>query len=261
MATPIRETENSPISTVSNRQLCTQRTRSNEITNLQDLEAGATVCCRICLENEGGELISPCLCKGSQQFVHRHCLDHWRSIKEGFAFSHCTTCKAQFEFLVVDLSDDIVTRIKHKLFVINDVFRQFLIIQFVIVSLGFYLYIMDSGRKFHGTLNGRIKVFPDNPVPFYYSLGALGLLFIYGCFLVIPRCLSLGGSNRRIATCQNCCLIFYLLECFPAPIMILCFAIVCVLFGVAYGLFTVSLAIQRSWHRQYKLLTKRNLTK
>ena len=29
----------------------------------------------------GDELISPCMCKGTQQFVHRSCLDHWRSVK------------------------------------------------------------------------------------------------------------------------------------------------------------------------------------
>ncbi|KAL6135812.1 hypothetical protein ACLB2K_068037 [Fragaria x ananassa] len=38
--------------------------------------------------------------KGTQQFVHTSCLDHWRSVKEGFAFSHCTTCKAQFHLQV-----------------------------------------------------------------------------------------------------------------------------------------------------------------
>lgn len=29
----------------------------------------------------GDELISPCMCKGTQRFVHRSCLDHWRSVK------------------------------------------------------------------------------------------------------------------------------------------------------------------------------------
>jgi hypothetical protein len=29
----------------------------------------------------GDDLISPCMCKGTQQFVHRSCLDHWRSIR------------------------------------------------------------------------------------------------------------------------------------------------------------------------------------
>nr|GEU29540.1 zinc finger, RING-CH-type [Tanacetum cinerariifolium] len=72
----------------------------------QDLESGLIVTCRICLQRNGFEdedLISPCMCKGTQELVHRACLDHWRSVKEGFDFSHCTTCKAQFHLRVVPL--------------------------------------------------------------------------------------------------------------------------------------------------------------
>jgi hypothetical protein len=50
-----------------------------------ELEKGLGACCRICLESEslapGDELIAPCMCKGTQQLVHRGCLDHWRSVK------------------------------------------------------------------------------------------------------------------------------------------------------------------------------------
>lgn len=49
-----------------------------------DLEASSVPCCRICLESDaepGDDLIAPCMCKGTQQFVHRSCLDHWRSVK------------------------------------------------------------------------------------------------------------------------------------------------------------------------------------
>ncbi|XP_058112476.1 uncharacterized protein LOC131255694 isoform X2 [Magnolia sinica] len=60
----------------------------------EEIEAGSAACCRICLEyngEPGEELISPCMCKGTQQFVHRSCLDHWRSVKAvaamgGFAY-------------------------------------------------------------------------------------------------------------------------------------------------------------------------------
>lgn len=66
---------------------------SNKVRN-DDFEAGAIACCRICLECDGeedDELISPCMCKGTQQFVHRSCLDHWRSVQViaamgGFAY-------------------------------------------------------------------------------------------------------------------------------------------------------------------------------
>ncbi|XP_022724168.1 E3 ubiquitin-protein ligase MARCH8-like isoform X4 [Durio zibethinus] len=37
--------------------------------------------CRICLDIEGDDLIAPCHCKGTQKYVHRSCLDNWRSTK------------------------------------------------------------------------------------------------------------------------------------------------------------------------------------
>nr|VDD42126.1 unnamed protein product [Brassica oleracea] len=83
---------------------------SDEIIKAEDSES-VSACCRFCLmENDGGgdELISPCMCKGTQKFVHRSCLDHWRSLSDGgFAFSNCTTCNAQFhlpEFVSRSLS-------------------------------------------------------------------------------------------------------------------------------------------------------------
>ncbi|KAK3025742.1 hypothetical protein RJ639_042511 [Escallonia herrerae] len=97
-----------------------------------DIEAGSVACCRICLECDGDEdedLISPCMCKGTQQFVHRSCLDHWRSVKEGFAFSHCTTCKAQFHLRVADSEDNYCRKIKFRLFVARDVVLVFLAVQ------------------------------------------------------------------------------------------------------------------------------------
>ncbi|GJM90127.1 hypothetical protein PR202_ga06377 [Eleusine coracana subsp. coracana] len=53
-------------------------TDANEETHLviQDIPQ-----CRICLDNEGDDLIAPCRCKGTQKYVHRSCLDNWRSTK------------------------------------------------------------------------------------------------------------------------------------------------------------------------------------
>ncbi|VFQ92749.1 unnamed protein product [Cuscuta campestris] len=108
---------------------------SSEI-KVEDSENGSLPCCRICLECDGeddDDLISPCMCKGTQQFVHRACLDHWRSVKEGFAFSHCTTCKAQFHLRVVELEDNSWRNIKFRLFVARDIFLVFLAVQSVCI--------------------------------------------------------------------------------------------------------------------------------
>lgn len=49
--------------------------------------------CRICLE-EGGDLFSPCLCKGSVKYVHRECLDKWLATAEDPL--RCTICRATY---------------------------------------------------------------------------------------------------------------------------------------------------------------------
>lgn len=55
--------------------------------------------CRICFECDEETMISPCLCKGSGEWVHRHCLDTWRIKDSGFnTFHQCPTCKFNYEF-------------------------------------------------------------------------------------------------------------------------------------------------------------------
>eukprot|EP00746_Dinoflagellata_sp_MGD_P013795 gnl/MRDRNA2_/MRDRNA2_129950_c0_seq1.p1 gnl/MRDRNA2_/MRDRNA2_129950_c0~~gnl/MRDRNA2_/MRDRNA2_129950_c0_seq1.p1 ORF type:complete len:402 (-),score=49.13 gnl/MRDRNA2_/MRDRNA2_129950_c0_seq1:88-1293(-) len=49
--------------------------------------------CRVCMEYGGEDLIQPCLCTGSVQWIHRRCLDKWRvSGSNVRAFTHCPQC-------------------------------------------------------------------------------------------------------------------------------------------------------------------------
>ena len=70
------------------------------------LSHNASNSCRICFENDNPmDLISPCLCKGGSAYVHRKCLDNWRSLNEnGRAFKFCDVC--QFEYVVEPVVDD-----------------------------------------------------------------------------------------------------------------------------------------------------------
>jgi len=46
--------------------------------------------CRNCHDDEGDDFIAPCLCAGSIRWVHRHCLDEWRSVsKNPDSFTKC----------------------------------------------------------------------------------------------------------------------------------------------------------------------------
>uniref|UniRef100_F6HH65 RING-CH-type domain-containing protein n=1 Tax=Vitis vinifera TaxID=29760 RepID=F6HH65_VITVI len=256
---------------------------SSEI-NSEDIEAGSVPCCRICLECDGepdDELISPCMCKGTQQFVHRSCLDHWRSVKEGFAFSHCTTCKAQYHLQVALFEDNSWRKIKFRLFVARDVFLVFLAVQTVIGAMGGFAYIMDKDGAFRNSFSdGWDRILSRHPIPFYYCIetketrryananvnGVLAFFVLLGFFGLILHCSSLNSNDPHMAGCQNCCYGWGILDCFPAS-MEACFALVIVfvvifaILGVAYGFLAATMAIQRIWQRHYHILTKRELTK
>ncbi|KAK6915200.1 Zinc finger, RING-CH-type [Dillenia turbinata] len=85
--------------------------------------------CRICLDNGGEDLIAPCHCKGTQKYVHRSCLDSWRSTKEGFAFAHCTECRAVFILRANVPPDRWWLRLKFQFLVARDHAFIFIIVQ------------------------------------------------------------------------------------------------------------------------------------
>ncbi|KAJ6892796.1 E3 ubiquitin-protein ligase MARCH8-like isoform X2 [Populus alba x Populus x berolinensis] len=85
--------------------------------------------CRICLDNEGEDLIAPCHCKGTQKYVHRSCLDNWRSTKEGFAFAHCTECRAMFVLRANVPADRWWLRLKFQFLVARDHAFIFVVVQ------------------------------------------------------------------------------------------------------------------------------------
>ncbi|EXB80852.1 hypothetical protein L484_020110 [Morus notabilis] len=120
-------------------------TDPNEI----DLEAGPgeQIQCRICLETDGRDFIAPCKCKGTSKYVHRECLDHWRAIREGFAFAHCTTCKAPYHLRVHAAADRKWRTLKFRFFVTRDIMFIFLTVQLVISSLAYLVYLIDGYQQ------------------------------------------------------------------------------------------------------------------
>ncbi|CAM8969166.1 unnamed protein product [Rhodiola kirilowii] len=240
-----------------------------EIVDDDDSEAGMLPCCRICLESDaeiGDELISPCMCKGTQQFVHRSCLDHWRSVKEGFAFSHCTTCKARYHLRVALFEDNTWRKIKFRIFVARDVFLVFLAVQTVIAAVAGFVYYMDKDGAFRNSFSDDWdRVLSRHPIPFYYCVGVLAFFVMLGFFGLLLHCSTM-NNDPRMAGCQNCCYGWGILDCFPAS-MEACFALAVVfivifaILGIAYGFLAATMAVQRIWQRHYHILTKRELTK
>ncbi|XP_066317837.1 uncharacterized protein [Miscanthus floridulus] len=137
--------------------------------------------CRICLDNEGDDLIAPCRCKGTQKYVHRSCLDNWRSTKEGFAFSHCTECRAAF-FLRANVPPDRWwLRLKFQLLVVRDHTLIFFIVQLVVAFMGMVVY------RFYGDELREMFGYEEHPYAFY-AMAILAIVLVgllYGFFIAI----------------------------------------------------------------------------
>ncbi|GAA0172364.1 hypothetical protein LIER_27036 [Lithospermum erythrorhizon] len=137
--------------------------------------------CRICLDAEGEDLIAPCYCKGTQKYVHRSCLDNWRSTKEGFAFSHCTECRAQFILRANVPPDRWWLRLKFQFLVARDHAFIFLAVQLIVASLGVLVY------KFYGAELREMFGYEEHPYGFY-TMAVLAIILVgllYGFFIAI----------------------------------------------------------------------------
>lgn len=137
--------------------------------------------CRICLENEGEDLIAPCHCKGTQKYVHRSCLDNWRATKEGFAFSHCTECRAVFLLRANVPVDRWWLRLKFQFLVARDHALIFIVVQLIVASLGVLVY------KFYGEELREMFGYEEHPYGFY-TMAVLAIVLVgllYGFFIAI----------------------------------------------------------------------------
>ncbi|KAJ8535757.1 hypothetical protein K7X08_034158 [Anisodus acutangulus] len=137
--------------------------------------------CRICLDSEGEDLIAPCHCKGTQKYVHRSCLDNWRSTKEGFAFAHCTECRAKFILRANVPPDRWWLRLKFQFLVARDHAFIFLIVQLIVAFLGILVY------KFYGDELREMFGYREHPYGFY-TMAVLAIVLVgllYGFFIAI----------------------------------------------------------------------------
>ncbi|KAI3775799.1 hypothetical protein L1987_45553 [Smallanthus sonchifolius] len=227
-----------------------------------DLEAGPgeEIQCRICLETDGRDFIAPCKCRGTSKYVHRECLDHWRSVKEGFAFAHCTTCKAPYHLRVHVLADRKWRTMKFRFFVTRDILFIFLSVQLVISSLAYLVYLVDRYQKFWLRLAWGF----DSALLFFAILG------LSGCFITCydERVRDdLAEPCRELCLC--CCQPGVCADCHAPgeaglPLIFIMALVALALFtviGIFYSVLVATMVGQKIWQRHHHILAKRMLTK
>lgn len=172
-----------------------------------EADAAAVYTCRICLDESVNrfDFIAPCNCKGSSQYVHRDCLDKWRSAREDKAFSKCTECLREYKLISRvhhDGSSRNTRRLRYCYYITRDFSITIGLTQACIISLGLLFYWFDRSHylleAFH--MQDHIRVF-------YYLCGFTLFLSLVGLLFTCNGCKMYytNDFNRCLNSCNNCC--------------------------------------------------------
>jgi hypothetical protein len=111
------------------------------------LSSSSEFCCRICLDTgPRSDFIAPCSCRGTSKWVHRSCLDKWRSVREDRAFSKCTECLVAYKLKPLHDDSDSNTCYLHSKFyclVLRDIFLAIAVWQAAVCVLGLLVFMLD----------------------------------------------------------------------------------------------------------------------
>jgi hypothetical protein len=121
--------------------------------------------CRICFDGSTREdVISPCACSGSSKWVHRACLDKWRTTREDRAFSRCTECLKSYTLISTSPdtnSEKCWRKTKFILYVFRDLSIAFVLTQSIVFIIAWVVWCSD-GSSGHGYL---IKLLRAEAIP------------------------------------------------------------------------------------------------
>jgi hypothetical protein len=147
--------------------------------------------CRICLEDDNeDDMIAPCKCKGSSQWVHRECLDLWRINEKDRAFSKCTECLFQYHMQPIRQQEDTSAnnwrRAKFTMLVSRDFCFFTFLLQLVIGLLGCLVWLCDQDKSIPDFICGGCN--GQRALGVYYLCGFLLVLVFLGCYGSVILC-------------------------------------------------------------------------
>mmetsp|Transcript_29200 Transcript_29200/g.92036 ORF Transcript_29200/g.92036 Transcript_29200/m.92036 type:complete len:302 (-) Transcript_29200:62-967(-) len=162
--------------------------------------------CRLCFEG-GGDLIAPCLCRGTSKWIHRDCLNNWRVS----ALTNCCECGFQYRMRLErneELSSEGETRRRQLMRrLASQTLAGFVGVQLVILLLGLAIRLVDVHEDLVRMFGFHQVAGHDKPGTVlealhyrkltYYVAGMLLLLALVGGFVCIGLC-SIACRQRGI---------------------------------------------------------------
>ena len=165
--------------------------------------------CRVCFES-GGDIIAPCQCRGTSQWIHRDCLNRWRTSRSNpRCLTNCCECGFTYVLELVRIYEEVGTARRRKFaqasIIAIGVLIQLLDTKEVLVLVTFFNFPQARGNVGHDLRNALL-----HHKTTYYVAGLLAFLAILGIACVFIAC-SHGhqAAPRDNYACADC----YVVSC------------------------------------------------
>ena len=156
----------------------------NQIENSEDSQQTDELSiCRICLDtNDQHDMICPCICDGTMKFVHRTCLQKWRTIDiQSPNFNRCNLCLSEY---IIDDTTSCWEKcwIYICTFIVSNLLLLFIIIQIILWGLQvMFEHIDHKGNFFQNHFNIKLS----SPLVEWYILSGFTLVISFICIIII----------------------------------------------------------------------------
>uniref|UniRef100_A0A7S3Y8H9 RING-CH-type domain-containing protein n=2 Tax=Lotharella globosa TaxID=91324 RepID=A0A7S3Y8H9_9EUKA len=156
--------------------------------------------CRICFDSENPEtMIRPCRCSGGQKWIHRSCLDDWRSQDSiPHAFERCPTCHFNYITEVKTNEPTTAQKVKYWSLVTRDLLLLALAIVAAIFVLAFFAKLVDPKPK-----RPLLHIFPASWAEAHEAVLSGGPYLVMGIVLLLAIFGIIGAINMAVLSCHG----------------------------------------------------------
>lgn len=156
--------------------------------------------CRNCHSTQGNDFIVPCKCTGSMKYVHRKCLDEWRTVSPNpDSFSQCDVCQYRYVFrdIIEEKSPTCPSWITFTSLMTLDITLVLFLWQVLVFCCVGFVFVIDLGRERDKI--GMFRGWPSFGIDyfcglffFFFFLGSSAILF--GMAKLLMYCLGVGND-------------------------------------------------------------------
>ncbi len=148
--------------------------------------------CRICLEDDiPSNMAHPCLCSGTNKYVHDECLKQWIIISDNPEYkTKCPTCHYEYIMTNNSYNEDVIRCNSYYEFISVNTWQPFFMNQGCLIFFTFVIALVDMNRTntkaLYDTLYPIISNITEfNSSPFYVYYSFVCFLFVTVWILII----------------------------------------------------------------------------